>query len=58
MSVSWKKGNEEPIPHLEKLMKEIVDDKQNYYMSVNEKRLNGKIQTITIYAEIIEDEGE
>lgn len=57
MSISWKKGNNEPISHLEDLMNEIVEDEKNYYVSINEQRLNGKIRTISMIANIV-DEGE
>lgn len=57
MSISWKKGNNEPISHLEDLMHEILEDKEEYYISVSEQRLNGKIRAITMIANI-EDKGE
>lgn len=57
MSVCWKKGNNEPISHLEDLIHEILEDDKKYHISVNEQRLNGKIQTITMIANI-DDEGE
>lgn len=56
MSVCWKAGNNEPISHLEDLIHEIISDTIKYHISVNEERLNGKIQTIKMIAFI--DEGD
>lgn len=48
MAISWKKGNKEPISHLEDLIHEVVEDTSEYFIQVNEQRLNGKINSILI----------
>lgn len=57
MSICWKKGNNEPVSHLENLLHEIIEDNQKYYISVKEQRINGKIKSIYMVANIVE-EGE
>lgn len=48
MSISWKKGNNEPVSHLEHLISEVVEDTSEYFIQVNEERLNGKINSILV----------
>ena len=46
MAISQEKGNNEPISHLEDLIHEVVEDTSEYFIQVNERRLNGKINSI------------
>ena len=48
MAITWKKGNNEPVSHLEDLIHEIVVDTSEYFIQVNEERLNGKINSILV----------
>ena len=57
MAVSWEKGNNDPISHLEDLIHEVVIDKCEYIMGVNETRLNGKINSILVRINLLEGEG-
>ena len=43
-----KKGNNEPVSHLEDLIHEVVADTSEYFIQVNEQRLNGKINSILV----------
>ena len=48
MAITWKKGNNEPVSHLEDLIHEVVTDTSEYFIQVNEQRLNGKINSILV----------
>ena len=48
MVITWKKGNNEPVSCLENLIHEVVADTSEYFIQVNEQRLNGKINSILV----------
>lgn len=58
MAITWKTGNNEPVSHLEDLIHEIIKDESEYIIKVNEVRINGKINSILVTANLYEQKGE
>ena len=56
MSLSWTKGKNEPVSHLEDLIHEMIEDSKTYYIEVNEQRVNGQIFSILMRAGIEENQ--